>query len=101
MICKETIKQRKKVYGNNLPDISISWSEYLGIEIKPKDVAMMMALMKHTRVVRIDGQLLELKIKNDLDNEESNILINSLEDSKKDKSNYLFIATNYDEYLEM
>lgn len=106
MVCKETIRQRKRVYGNNLKDIALLWNEYFkecGVLNKPiteKDVAKSMALMKETRLNNIKNRLNQLR-----DNmhdvsvayqiKELNI---ALEDTKKDLANYNFIAENYEEY---
>lgn len=106
MINKETIKQRKRVYGNNFGDIQVLWNEYfkkcgiLNKEITEKDVAMSMALMKETRLNNIKNRLNQLK-----DNihdvsvayqvKELNI---ALEDTKTDYENYKWIANNYEEY---
>lgn len=106
MIDKETIKQRKRVYGNNFPEIAMLLNEYFkecGILKKPiteKDVAKSMALMKETRLNNIKNRLNQLR-----DNiydvsvayqiKELNI---ALEDTKKDLANYNFIAENYEEY---
>lgn len=75
MINKDIIKQRKQQYGNNFPDIAKKWSKYLNKEITPKEVAMLMALMKQ---VRVD--------------------MSQTEDSITDRENYLWIYENYTEY---
>ena len=106
MIDKEVMKQRKKVYGNNFPAIAKNWSDFLGINITERDVAMMMAQMKETRIIFIKDKLNDLKDMPDFSRNEEALSLckqykSSLEDSIKDKSNYLFIATNYDEYLSL
>lgn len=94
MVDKEIIAQRKRVYGDNFKDIINNWNEYLNTELEPKDAAMMMALMKETRINSIKSKLKGL----DLLSEEANELLKGLKDSQKDKANYLWIATNWNEY---
>ena len=102
MICKETIKRRKAIYGNNFPAISKLQSEYLGIEITPSQVAKSLAILKEVRINFIKSKLQSLR---DISNFSDYIiqveirdLTNGLEDSKKDMANYLWISENYEEY---
>ena len=102
MICKETIKRRKAIYGNNFEEISRLQSEYLGIEITPKQVAKSLAILKEVRINFIKTKLQRLR---DVPNFNDYIiqveirnLTNGLEDSKKDYANYLWISENYEEY---
>ena len=51
-VVSEVIDERVKVYGDptvTFPQIAQVWSGYLGHEIKPEDVPMMMILMKSVR----------------------------------------------------
>ena len=49
MICKETIRRRKAIYGNNFEEIARLQSEYYDFEVTPKDVAMTLAILKKVR----------------------------------------------------
>lgn len=102
MICKETIKRRKAIYGNNFPEIAKLQTEYLGIKITPKQVAKSLAILKEVRINFIKTKLQNLR---DISNFSDYIiqveirdLTNGLEDSKKDMANYLWIHDNYEEY---
>ena len=102
MICKETIRRRKQIYGNNFPEIAKLQSEYLGIEITPNQVAKSLAILKQVRINFIKAKLQNLR---DIPNFSDYIiqveirdLTNGLEDSKKDMANYLWISENYEEY---
>lgn len=49
MTDKEILEQREKEYGDankSFSSIAKLWSEYLGVEIEPDQVAMMMTLLK-------------------------------------------------------
>ena len=105
MICKKTIKQRKAIYGNSFPEIAKLQSQYYDREITPKDVAMTLAILKKVRV-----DFIKVKLQNFRDNPRFNDydiqiqikdLNAGLEDSIKDYNNYLWIATNYDEYEKL
>ena len=102
MIDKETIKRRKAIYGNNFEEISRLQSEYLEIEITPKDVAKTLAILKKVRIDFIKARLETLRnVPNFNDciiQIEIRDLTNGLEDSKKDMANYLWISENYEEY---
>jgi len=94
------IKERKKLYGNNFPCIASKWKRFLNINgnnLKPKDVAIMLMLMKECRQEFIVNKL------NDetLTDEERNELLKALQDTAKDLKNYEWIATNYDEYKKV
>lgn len=84
MINKEIIAQRKEQYGNNFPLISKLWENYCenirdeGV-FTPKDVSMMMALMKISRLANSPDH----------------------KDSLIDLINYMWIALNYDEYVSL
>lgn len=102
MICKETIKRRKAIYGNNFEEIARLQSEYLGIKITPSQVAKSLAILKQVRIDFIKTKLQNLR---DIPNFSDYIiqveikdLTNGLEDSKKDYANYLWISENYEEY---
>lgn len=101
-VCKDTIKQRKKVYGNNFEEISRLESEYLGIKITPSQVAYRMAILKQVRINFIKAKLQELKSDINFDTyivqTQIKELNNGLEDSLRDYSNYLWISQNYSEY---
>lgn len=105
-IDKELIRQKKAVYGDNFLPICERWNSFLGVKLEPKDVAMMMALLKETRILHIKNSLDELR-KNPMFLEDKSLLFkckrlsDSLEDSLKDKANYLFIATNFEEYKKL
>lgn len=105
MICKDTIRKRKAVYGNNFPQIAKLQSEYFGFEVTPKDVAMSLAILKQVRIDFIKSELQKLREDTNFDTYMVQVQIKSfneaLEDSKKDYENYLWIATNYDEYLKL
>ena len=60
---KQKLKEEKDVYGSDFTPICDSWSLYLGIKITEKDVAMMMAQMKDTRVRYIQEKLNNIKDK--------------------------------------
>ena len=102
MICKETIRRRKAIYGNNFPEIARLQSEYLGIEITPSQVAKSLAILKEVRINFIKTKLETLRnVPNFNDciiQIEIKDLNNGLEDSKKDYANYLWISENYEEY---
>lgn len=99
---KNIIRQRKKIYGNNFEEIAKLQSEYLGIEISAKDVAMTLAILKQVRINFIKAKLQELKQDINFDTyivqTQIKELNNGLEDSLRDYSNYLFISQNYEEY---
>lgn len=78
MVNVDVIKQRKEMYGNNFPEIARLWSLYTKTELSPTDVAMMMALMKITRMI-----------------------VNGDSDSEMDMENYIWIAMNYAEYEDI
>ena len=101
MICKQTIKQRKALYGNNFLDIAKLQSEYYNREITPKDVAMTLAILKKVRIDFIKSKLEDLKEKDYITQIEVKDLNAGLEDSIKDYNNYLWIAANYDEYEKL
>ena len=101
MICKETIKQRKAIYGNSFPEIAKLQSQYYDREITPKDVAMTLAILKKVRIDFIKSKLEQLKEKDYITQIEVKDLNNGLEDSIKHYKNYLWIATNYDEYEKL
>ena len=84
MINKEIIAQRKEQYGNNFPLIAKLWENYCENirdegEFTPKDVSMMMALMKISRLANSPDHA----------------------DSLIDLINYMWIALNYDEYASL
>lgn len=101
MICKKTIKQRKAIYGNNFPEIAKLQSEYYDREITAKDVAMTLAILKKVRIDFIQSKIEKLKEKDYITQIEIKDLNAGLEDSIKDYNNYLWIATNYDEYEKL
>lgn len=101
-ICKDTIKKRKSIYGNNFPDIAKMQSEYLEVKISPKDIAMSLAILKKVRVDFIKSKLQEIKENEDFTDifvlEKIKNLNTGLEDSQKDMMNYLWVFYNYEEY---
>ena len=101
-ICKDTIKQRKAVYGNNFPQIAAFESEYLGIKITPQQVAYKLAILKQVRINFIKAKLQEFRDNPRFSDYDIQIQIkdlrSGLEDSLKDFHNYLFISKNYAEY---
>lgn len=102
MICKKTIAQRKKIYGDSFKEIARLQSEYYGFEVTPKDVAMTLSILKKVRIDFIKSKLQELKESPRFSDYDIQIQIkelnDGLEDSIKDHNNYLWIANNYDEY---
>ena len=102
MICKETIRRRKKIYGDSFKEIARLQSEYYDFEVTPKDVAMTLAILKKVRIDFIKARLETLRnVPNFNDciiQIEIRDLTNGLEDSKKDMANYLWISENYEEY---
>lgn len=82
IVDKKMIAERKLLYGNNFPAIASLWNNYIsnhkedGEPLFPEDVAVMMMLMKVSR-------LLESPMN---------------EDTLTDLLNYAWIATSYDEY---
>ena len=102
MICKETIKRRKQIYGDSFKEIARLQSEYLEIEITPKQVAKSLAILKEVRINFIKTKLQELKDSPRFSDYDIQIQIKDLnaglEDSKKDMANYLWISENYEEY---
>ena len=101
-ICKDTIKKRKSLYGNNFKEISKLQSEYLGIKVTEKDVAMNLAILKKVRIDFIKSKLQELKENPRFGDYDIQIQIKGLNDglldSTIDFNNYLWIALNYEEY---
>ncbi len=102
MIDKEIIKRRKEIYGDSFKEIARLQSEYLEIEITPKQVAKSLAILKEVRINFIKLKLQSLR---DVQNFNDYIiqiqikdLNNGLEDSKKDLANYNWIHDNYEEY---
>ena len=77
------IKERKERYGNNFPCIANLWITYLSrrlgkeVHITDEDVAIMMALMKVSRLAQSPTN----------------------EDSIVDLINYMWIGLNYEKYL--
>lgn len=102
MICKETIKRRKQIYGDSFKEIARLQSEYLGIEITPSQVAKSLAILKEVRIDFIKTKLQSLRYITNFSEYiiqvEIRDLTNGLEDSKKDMANYLWISENYEEY---
>jgi len=77
------IMARKAVYGNSFPIIAGLWNNYLnncvqGNEISPEDTAIMLALLKVARLSIAPTDT----------------------DSMQDMINYLWIAFNYNKYVE-
>jgi len=105
MICKKTIQQRKKIYGDSFKEIARLQSEYYDRGITPKDVAMTLAILKKVRIDFIKSKLQQLKESPNFSDYTTQIEIKDLnaglEDSVKDYNNYLWIATNYDEYEKL
>ena len=85
MIDKQMIAERKSMYGNNFPKLSELLNGYLtnfknnGEPILPKDVAIIMALMKISRLMESPSN----------------------KDTMQDLFNYMYIAINYEEYDEI
>lgn len=101
-VCKDIIRQRKKIYGDSFLEISRLESEYLGATITPAMVAYKLAILKQVRINFIKAKLQELKSDINFDTyivqTQIKELNNGLEDSLKDYSNYLWISQNYAEY---
>jgi len=85
IVNKDMISERKLLHGNNFPKLAELINNYLsnfkkdGEPISPEDAAIIMALMKVSR----------------LNESPSN------EDSMQDLFNYMYIAINYKEYEEI
>lgn len=99
----DIIKQRKRAYGDNFEDIKKSWSKFLGIKLTTQMVCKMMAKMKETRISHIKSQLNDLKTEPDFLINQVHMmkfkeLNESLEDSQRDRDNYYWIASNFEEY---
>lgn len=105
MICTETIKRRKEIYGNNFPEIARLQSEYFKRAFTPQDVAMSLAILKEVRINFIRKKLFELKKDINFNSYIVQIQIKNLnealEDSKKDYENYQWIAKNYKQYEQL
>ncbi|MGL5752280.1 MAG: DUF6378 domain-containing protein [Paraclostridium sp.] len=105
MIDKETIKRRKQIYGDSFKEIARLQSEYLGIEITPKQVAKSLAILKKVRIDFIKKSMLKLKQSKDfytsIVQDDIKTLNDALEDSLKDFENYMWISLNYDEYEKL
>lgn len=105
MMDKEIIKRRKKIYGDSFKEIARLQSEYLGIEITPKQVAKSLAILKKVRIDFIKKSMLKLKQSKDfytsIVQDDIKTLNDALEDSLKDFENYMWISLNYDEYEKL
>lgn len=102
MICIETIKKRKAIYGNNFLEIARLQSEYFKRVFTPQDVAMSLAILKQVRIKAIQEQMESLVISDFLEfTYKIKELNEALEDSKKDHENYLWIAKNYKQYEQL
>ena len=103
---KELLKQEKMIFGDDFTPVCESWSMYLGIKITPKDVAMMMAQMKDTRVRYIQEKLNNIKdktgfLKDHELQEDFRLQKNLLAENQQKKAHYLFIATNFEQYKKL
>jgi hypothetical protein len=105
MIDKEIIRQRKKIYGDNISNVAEEWSDYLSkvmgknILVTPTMFCEMMVLLKLIRKKHIQEHILDRRNEFEL-----NVLAEamaSLEDTKKDAENYKWLGSNYKEYKEM
>lgn len=105
MMDKEIIKRRKQIYGDSFKEIARLQSEYLGIEITPKQVAKSLAILKKVRIDFIKKSILKLKQSKDfytsIVQDDIKTLNDALEDSLKDFENYMWISLNYDEYEKL
>jgi len=77
------IVERKAIYGNSFPIIASLWNNYLntcmqGSTITPEDTAIMLALLKVARLAKAPDDT----------------------DSMQDLLNYIWIALNYQNYVE-
>ena len=100
------IKEKKEVYGDNFAPICERWNSYLGVKITPVDVAMLLALAEETIILHVKGQLNETKESVDFSINRNlqfkyEILKNKLALNMTNKANYLFIATNFEEYKRL
>ena len=103
---KSLLKLEKKVYGDDFSPISEAWSAYLGTKITEKDVAMMMAQMKDTRVRYLQEKLNNIKdktgfLKDHELQEDFRLQKNLLNENQQKKAHYLFIATNFEQYKKL
>ena len=92
------IKEKKKLYGNNLPDLSKAWSAYLDIDmITEKQVAHMLAMLKVSRIDQLRKELSTMTIGTD----SYFIKRKALDDTEMDYANYMWISKNYRKYLAL
>jgi hypothetical protein len=96
MVDKNLIKQRKEMYGDNFTCIKNKWEFLFQKIISEREVAKAMKLMKECRIEAIKQKIEQIDDKVMLKK-----LDKSLKDSILDKSNYEWIANNYEEYKNL
>jgi hypothetical protein len=96
MVDKNLIKERKAIYGSNFTCIKNKWEFLFQKVISEREVAEAMKLMKECRIEAIKQKI------NKTDNKAILKKLNkALKDSFLDKSNYEWIADNYEEYKNL
>lgn len=101
---KETIARKKAEYGNNLPKIASKLNRYMRTvlrvqaDIQPRDASYILATT--LKEARIEDCWRALQ-KCPYGTEEYMAKLFSYEESCRDYANYMWIATHYEEYLEL
>ncbi len=111
----ETIKERKKLYGNNLPEIASLWNQDLTLfqrifctKCSPARIALLLAYVKVSRInktrIKLNEILRQCDPKIDMTDEKNYSkeyldTKNAFTDSCKDYANYMWISKNYQAYL--
>ena len=102
---KELIARKKEEYGNNLPKIAERMTQYLRERLKvktpelmPEDVAGILG--ECLKVARIED-CWEMLQKCPCGTDKYMEKLFSYEESCRDYANYMWIADNYEEYLEL
>ncbi len=105
MVDLSVIKQRKSVYGDNFSEIAKMWSKIMSVQEHAKDdvmyftpasVALYMADLKRVRIAHIDKELAKFPLP-----DRGIELYASRDDSIVDRDNYMWIAENFEEYMEL
>lgn len=94
---KTLIKQRKDEYGDSFVELAEVWSSYLSTEIEPSHVSHMLALLKKSRINNIKHKLATTTIGTEMYFN----LVKALDDSIQDYNNYMWIASQFEEYMNL